>query len=382
LVIAAVVAADSAGQLSLNAQPQLMGPIMRSLGLGEEAVGWLYSIEITALAIASLTAAGPLARCSRTRVALLGGVLAGAGHATSGFIVDFEPLVASRVVAGIGSGLLVAAANAAAASAPNPDRLFAIAGVTNGLLYSIFPTLFPYVTVSYGASGGFIALGLVCFAVIPFFARLLPARETPEESPDLMSAPNRDLALVTMLALFIYELGQAGVWAFLGQIGERAGLNEYAVGNVLSGTGLAGISGGVLAAFLGVRYGRTWPIAIGIGLNSISAAALVLSHDPIPYVILNLIWNSSYYFVVPYIMGLLAALDDLGRWAVAALAVWFAGDALGPGIAGSIVERAGYVPLAGMVLVTGLVCVVSMPAASRRLGKRSNHSREVLTPTK
>ena len=59
-------------------------------------------------------------------------------------------------------------------------------------------------------------------------------------------------------------------------------------------------------------------------------------------------------------MGALAALDDQGRWAVAGDSLWNAGIVPGPVIAGALVESSGYVPLAGMSLVTGFACMLMM----------------------
>ena len=86
------------------------------------------------------------------------------------------------------------------------------------------------------------------------------------------------------------------------------------------------------------------------------------------YIATNWLWNAAYYFVVPYMMGAMAALDDLGRWVVASDAVWTLGDGLGPGIAGSLVERGGYEHLAGLGIVTGLACMVVMSGVLRQLG--------------
>ena len=66
-VIAATAAAWVLGMLSYWAQPQLFGALMKDHGLGEEAVGWIFSIENAALALTILAAAGPLARFSRPR---------------------------------------------------------------------------------------------------------------------------------------------------------------------------------------------------------------------------------------------------------------------------------------------------------------------------
>ena len=91
-----------------------------------------------------------------------------------------------------------------------------------------------------------------------------------------------------------------------------------------------------------------------------------MREDPIAYVGLNFLWNAAYYFVVPYLMGAMAEMDDLGRWVVCSDRAWTLGDALGPGIAGTLVERGGYAPLAVLAGVAGATCLVAVLVVMRR----------------
>jgi predicted MFS family arabinose efflux permease len=365
-IIAAVITAWSMSLLASYAQPQLLGPIMRDRGLGEEAVGWLFSLENAALAVTIIAAAGPLARWSRSGVAIAGALLACAANAASPFVESYEGLLLARWLVGMGSGLVGAAGTAAAASTRNPERVFAIATVGSSLVFNALPTVIPFATVPFSSTGGFFLLAGASLALAPLFRWLPPAREAPEEKPSLLAAPNRVLALVAMLSLFIFEVGQGAVWTFVAQIGEYTGLGAHATGRGMTVAGLLGLFGGVVAAWLGNRIGYRVPIAIGVGLNTVAAVGLALTDDPITYVVLLWLWTASYTFVVPYLMGALAVMDDLGRWVVASDGVWTLGDAVGPGIGGFLVERGGYAPLGSLALVTGVICVVVMVEVMRR----------------
>jgi predicted MFS family arabinose efflux permease len=367
LVLVAVTASWTVAMLGFYAQPQLLGPIMRDLSLGEERVAWLFSFENIAFGITILAAAGPLARWSRVRAALIGGLLACVGHIASAFVGGFEELLFARLISAIGAGLASAAGTAAVASTRDPDRVFAIVTFTYGLLLAAEPAAIPYATVPFGARGGFLALAAACLVLLPLFGWLLPPRGTEEKTPSLRGAPHRTLAVIAMLGLLVYEVGQGGIWTFIEQLGLRSGLDEYAIGNALTGTGFAGLAGAGLAAWLGVRHGRRWPILIGIGLNVVAAAWIAIGVGPITYVLLNLLWNAAFYFVIPYLMGAMVALDDLGRWVVATNGIWMLGDGLAPGVAGSLVARAGYPSLAALPLLTGLVCVVVMLTVLHRI---------------
>jgi len=357
------------------AQAQLMGPIMDDFQLGEEAVGWLFSLENTVLALSGLLFAGPLARWSRARTAFFAGVIAVAANTASAFVGSYEALLVARFVAGAGSGVAGAAGLAAAASARDPDRMFAAVTLAWGLAGAAEPAVIPYATVPFGSAGGFLLIGGVCLILLPLLRWLLPAGHAEEPRPSLMTAPNRALALLAMFALLVFEVGQGGIYTFMEQIGLRSQLSENQIGFTLTGTGLAGLVGAAAAAVLGTRFGRRGPIILGLTLNIVASVVLSTSEEPGTYVAMNLLWSSAYSFVVPYTLGAMSALDGLGRWVVATDSMWTLGDGLGPGIAGSLVERGGYGDLATLGGVTGLVCMGVMLGVLHRI------DRPATTPT-
>lgn len=357
--------------LSYYAQAQMLPELMDKFARGEAAVGSLSSLENAAFFITMMAAAGPVARLSRAGTAVVGGLVLVLANVASGYVIEWESLLALRVLAGVGAGLVSACGTAALASAIEPDRAFAIVTVTAGLLYPLEPLVLPYAIAPYGVMGGYLFLAAISLAFIPVFLWLLPPRHVEGETTPLitllMSAPNRTLAIIAMVALFSFETGQAAVYQFVAQLGGVAGLTKHAVGQAMSATSLLGLSGGVVAAVLGTRLGRMGPIMIGLFLNAAAAAGLALQSDGAWYWGMNLLWGMAYNFVVPYLMGALSGLDDRGRWAVAADGAWNGGTALGPVLAGVTVEAAGYHPLAALAMMAGFVSMGMMAVVVRRL---------------
>jgi MFS family permease len=142
----------------------------------------------------------------------------------------------------------------------------------------------------------------------------------------------------------------------------------------LSAAQLLGLAGAFLAIWIGDRYGGKWPIVLGIGINVGAAVGLALIGNPFLYVTLTVLWYAAYYFVIPYLLGVMAKLDDLGRWAVAVDATWWLGDAAGPPVAGIIVERSGYELLAAFPLCTGVICISIFMKLLRRFGAEGQAS--------
>ncbi len=179
-------------------------------------------------------------------------------------------------------------------------------------------------------------------------------------------APNARFAIIAMVALFTFEIGQGATQVFLEQFGLRTGLEEIRIGQILGITAFLGLSGGALAAWLGNRFGNLRPIVVGLSFNVVFASTLALGTIPILFGVSYLGWNMAYYFLVPYMLGVLAQMDDRGRWAVAADAVWWLGAAPGAAVGGILVEKGGYTTLAILAPVTGIVCITILVRTIRR----------------
>jgi hypothetical protein len=157
--------------------------------------------------------------------------------------------------------------NATAASSLNPQRIFAIVGVSWGLIAAVQLMVVPYLTVPFGAAGGYYGMAGAVVLFLPMILWLNP---------------------------------------------PRPGLDEIRIGQILGVTAFLGLSGGVLAAWLGNRFGNLRPIVIGIIFNAVFAFTLALGTSPILFGANYLGWNIAYYFLVPYMLGVLAEMDDRG----------------------------------------------------------------------
>jgi len=371
-------------QMSYYGQAQMLGPLMSRYERGEIDVGIMFTQELTVFALTALFVAGPLSRISRVKAAALGALLLITVNLISAYTDSFELLRVTRVLAGFAGGLIGASGTASAASSLNPQRIFAIIGVSWGLIAAVQLMVLPYLTVPYGASGGYYGMAAAVALFLPLLVWLNPPRphEKTQESNAFVQklslwgrfterlgvrdAPNARFAIVIMVALFTYEIGQGATQVFLEQFGLRTGLKEVRIGQILGITAFLGLSGGALAAWLGNRFGNLRPIVVGIVFNVVFASTLALGTIPILFAVSYLGWNMAYYFLVPYMLGVLAQMDDRGRWAVAADAVWWLGAAPGAAVGGILVEKGGYTALAGLAPVAGIVCVFILVRAISR----------------
>ena len=363
-------------QMSYYGQTQLFGPMMSRYERGEIDVGILFTQELTVFAITALIVAGPLSRISRVKAAVAGALLLITVNLISAYTDSFEVVRVTRVLAGFAGGLLSASGTASAASSHNPQRIFAIIGVSWGLIAAVQLAVLPYLTVPYGAEGGYYGMAAASALCLPLLIWLNPPRDYEKlqesaiveqnlsfwgrltERLGVRDAPNARFAIMAMVGLFIYEIGQGATQVFLEQFGLRTGLEEIRIGQILGVAAFLGLSGGALAAWIGNRFGNLKPVIVGIGFNAVFASTLALGTIPILFAVSYLGWNMAYYFLLPYMLGVLAQMDDRGRWAVSADAVWWLGAAPGAAVGGILVEKGGYSTLAILAPVTGLVCVL------------------------
>jgi predicted MFS family arabinose efflux permease len=329
-LLLAVVAGFVVAYTGENVLPLLIGSLIDGFGLDEVGAGILGSLELGGLAIASLLLAPRVDRMSRRHLAIYGAIAACAGHGLSALADSFPELVFARIAAGLGEGAAIAAANSAAASARDPDRLFAQASVLGGLIFAAALVLLPYAIEPWGHSGGFGAVVGISILCIPF----------------------------------LFSVGQGAIWAFSERIGLTIGFSREEVGLALGVTTLGGLVGGVIAAVLGTRGGRPTLLAVGLGANVVATWMVVIAGSSGLYLAGLLAWAIAFFFALPYLLGTAAALDSLGRWTAAAAGISAVGVAIGPAAAGLMVGDSGYPALGGLVIGCGLGAgVLILPVA-------------------
>lgn len=369
----AVAAAYNVGLWGLYLQPQLLSPLMEKLQVSETEIGVLYGAENFLYFIAILLTTIPVTKYSRTKMAILGTVVVVAGSIASALTDSLTMLTFYRCIVSVGGGIASGAATASAAGSKDPVKTFAIAGMTYLFIFSVGRKFIPSGLEHFGVSGVFFGTAIFCAMTIPIYFFLNPPVKAESVGRNffelIKDAPYRLLAILAMSGLFIYELGQNAVFTYMDKLGEKAGMdgNERGMAYLLSFS--MELLGGGLAAWMGTRYGKFWPLICGLGLNISSAAMFTIVENPAYYIYMLFLWNLSYAFSLPYISGTLAALDKQGRWAVAGDAFWNFSSTPGPIIATLVVTNFGYSPLALWVFTSGAVGITLFCYTGRKADK-------------
>jgi predicted MFS family arabinose efflux permease len=369
----AVAAAYNVGLWGLYLQPQMLSPLMAKFGAAETDIGMVYGAENFAYFIALLLTAIPVTQCSRTKMAILGAAIAVVGSVACAFTDNLGTFMLYRCVVSVGGGIVSGAATASGAGSKDPVRVFALAGMLYLFVFSVGRKLVPVGLENFGETGIFLGSAVFCAVTIPIYGFLNPPIKAASSSVHfwtlIRNAPYRLYAVLAMLGLFIYELGQNAVFTYMDKLGEKTGLAGDDRGSVYLLSFSLELLGGGLAAWMGSRFGKFKPLVFGLGLNISSAAMFTVVQDPIYYIYLLFLWNFSYAFSMPYITGTLSALDKEGRWAVAGDAIWNFSSTPGPIIATVIVTNFGYNPLALWVFTSGALGITLFCYTGRKADK-------------
>ena len=346
LVIGAI-AAQVIGALVTQMAPFMIGGLMAGLSLSERDAGFVASVEFLTLALTAIAIAPILPRLSNRRVGLAAVALALLAQIASIFFNSLAALVILRGIAGIGEGAVCAISLSIVASrSSNPDKVYGYFQIVWALGSVALFALGGQLTAAFAHRGAFALIAGVTLVLAPLLFLIPDNRAGRSSGPEREAAPAPPLlGLMTLAAIMLYLTASAASYAFIAPLGERAGLDTGAVGYVLMVGSLVGLSGAAAATALNVRRGRALPISGFCVAFILFTAALCLSRDPTVYVVALIASFIIFYFSVPYMLGLAAALDRSGRWAAAACSAYLLGFALGPVAAGAVIGAADYAGL-------------------------------------
>lgn len=368
-----LVALFTSGYVAPYLLPTVVGRLDAHLPLSPAQAGLIGSVLLLGSAAAGFTLASRIPRHGPRPLARLGLLLAVLGYGTAAATPLLPLVVAGAVVGGFGSGTATAVAASGIAAQGDPHRTSALGllsvSATAGALYLTLPRIggghwLPFAAI--------VAVALVCW---PATGRLGGADHAERadstggtggtgravRAPGRLPYPRAGVVLAG--ALMLWSLAQNALWGVSGRIGaQQADLSEVTLGMVFAAALGAGLLGVTAASALGARLGRAVPV--GVGTAVIACCVVLASHarDLGSFAAGEILWNAVYPVVLSYAIGLAAALDPRGRWAVLVGSASSLGVACGPVTGSLLAEGAGF-PGMGLVL-GGLLLAVAGPMAA------------------
>ena len=340
-------------------QPSLIHEVIVRFDVGESAAGLVASAEMTAIALSAALFGKLLGRFSLRLVASIGITVSLTGAALSILVQDYDLLLMSRSITGIGEGAMLTVASASLANFRNPDRAYGTINIAGILFGSAAVFSLPVTARYFGVEHNVFPTIFVGIAVLSLLLPLLP-RSTGHSHGQLSGPPPvhgifslKLLILVT--AVFIVSVGAGAMWSFYYLLGDKAGLNEEQIHNAVGMAALVSVFGALLATLIGNRYGRIIPVTLGILILIVAINAMSHWHHPLVFrfgAALNVV---GMYFLVPYFLGYAAAQDPSGRDASIVAGAFLLTGAAGPYLGGYIIENFGAGSMGWIVFIVNVI---------------------------
>jgi predicted MFS family arabinose efflux permease len=363
----AINALSVVGNGCMAVQPIIVGALVDRLGFTEAQAGFVAALEMTGVGVGFVVLFGLAHRLHRRVLASAGLITIAAANLMACLIHSYAPMLAIQFVVGLGSAMVFSVYLQAGAAQQRPEHLFAIVNAVSIAYSGIFMPITPFILAAWQLPGIFVTLAAIA-AVSGVFVSWIPAVPTAMPANPQQVAATASAALLTPRVVMVLGMmlllytGHGAVWAYQERIGVGLGMDPTSVSRWLGISMLTwGVIGSMLASWLGMRLGYLWPQVLSLGVSVFAALILVFGATPALFALACGLIALSWFYGLPYQMGLLSHYDRLGRLNLIGCTMTTAGAALGPALAAMLVASAGHWPvgvLAGCCYLVGLLLVI------------------------
>ena len=343
----------TAGLFYVNILAAIVDGLVSGMGISEGAAGNIGSANIYGAALGALGAFFVVKHLPWRPMAVLSLIGLIALDLGSIPIRSAEVLLPMRFAHGLIGGFLVGTAFSVIARTQSPDRTFGMLLFVQFGLGGLGVMFLPRLVPIFGTQALFLSLAafsLATLLMVPFLDRYDAARVTrPLASQDKI----RTLPLVqTLGAIFLFQMANMALLAFIIRLGKGYGLDTNFVSMALGLATWIALLGPLVVMVIGVRYGRFWPLVIGILLTLAGTALFHLSASPWAYLVANCGTGITWGMAIAYLFGMTAEFDKSGRTSALGGFISKMGLASGPMVAGRVLDAGlGFGSLINLALI-------------------------------
>ncbi|WP_226704260.1 MFS transporter [Microbulbifer elongatus] len=322
-----------------------------------QQIGWLASADVIGIFLSSASAIFWVRKLPWQPMALLGLALFTVANLASLGVEKFAPLMAIRILAGLGCGSAYAIALAGLGDQRNPQLAFGLmvtAQVAFGTIgFFAVPRIMGEADISgfFHYLNGWLAITIaLCFIAFPCSQKATDTNESVFAT--MLSGP----ALLVFATTVVYYCGVSAVWAYLERIGINLGLGSAEVGDLLGiGFAISGL-GSLATPWLSGYVGRAATLTIAMTAQVITMAVLIGEYTLDAYLLYattSIVFQFFWSFSLPLLMDQFNRVDDTGRFIVLCASAFKVGEIAGPPLAAALISEGNY----SAVLWLGIGCM-------------------------
>ena len=367
----AVIMFAAVSPLMLMTAPAVAAQLGNQLHLHPERIGLFFTVELGAMSLATLPSYLWLPRVSQRVAAIIAIILFVISNAIAATIPSYNILLVLQFIAGLAGGTLMILCLTTAGRAANQDRVFGLWVIGQLILGAIGLWVLPILFKFFNLSALFISLSVLLILIAPL-ALAFPATPVQRRKQYIESdSANIVKPVMGLIGVLAFYLSLGGVWTFMSALGVKSGLEADVAGRVLSIASLFGIVGAGVAAIVGGHGKRLSFLIIGYGLMLFSIALMFGTPAFLRFSISACIFKFSWTFVLPFILAVIGSIDPSGRAIATVNLIIGGGLAIGPIIAGWLLQQSGgfHLPLIAEILAAFVSLLLLLPAALHGLGR-------------
>lgn len=362
----------TAGFFYVNLAAAIVDGLVGTLGFSHAQAGEIMSANIYGASLGGLIAVFVVRRLPWRPVFVGLLCLMVVMELVSMFVHSYAMLLPLRALNGLVGGLSVGIALALLARTRFPDRAFGALLAFQFAFGGLGSWLLPRLVEEHGTWLLFACMATMDIAAIlvALFVRIGNTARVEQRAATVL-ARKRVIALTsaTLLALFLFQAANMGLFAFIIPLGESGDLSLSFISQTVGWTTWIGALGAVAVIVFGTQLGRAGPLLLAMVVTLIGTSLLYWSADKLLFFTANASTAITWSFVVPYLFGIVSVLDRSGRLATLAGFISGLGLASGPLFAGWVAQPDTFVPMISTALMLMLVATVAMVAAAWRVDK-------------
>lgn len=362
LMVAASLA-STIGGLPFNTLPVLLGSLADSFHLPPEQVGLLGSICFGGYLLGTLGAPLWMNRLNWRWLTAVGAICTAVCFALSALVQALPLLYVSWACIGFFASTMTCLGMRVLSELPNKERAFGVRqgvelSVTAAVLFALPPLLiarFHYAGAAWALAALVLLLGVSAFWV-PNGAAVPLNSEAGSHHARRMPMT----AWWALAVLWLFLVGNIGLWAFLERIGVHLSVSSADMGVVFAVLKLLGS----VAAFFIATVGARWSLANGLAatlLGLLAGLGLLASASGFGFYAAGA-WLWEFAFTCGCVLQTahIARTDPSGRAIVLVPAAFALASMVGPGVAGKLMGAQGIAPVLWFALASSAVPVLSL----------------------
>ena len=366
----------TAGLFYVNLGGAFLSAFVDGLGISRETAGYISSANKYGAAFGALIATFTVKHLPWRNTAYIALIILISVDLLCFRLTDPQTLIMVRFFHGTVGGFLVGLGFSIIARTASPDKVFGMLVAIQYTFGSVAIFTVPKLVGAMGpgaAFGALITFSSLTLLMVPFIPDYAASINAKADSAITAKVTPTSIAIVpaalALLALFLFQASNMSVADYAIELGKDSGYSIEYLSNILTLSNMISIFGALLVYFIGTKYGRALPIALGALVSGLFTFMFHWSDVPANYFIANTVTGIMWAFTVPYILGLCATFDSRGQIVVFAGFISKMGLASGPLIAAMVVGEGNFTLIINLAAIGLVVCAIAAFFPAKRSEK-------------